>query len=125
MDVGKAQNSEAMAIGRCALERVGIEAIETRLAALTRAFADGLRARGYRLFGRRWNEGADERAAASGIVTFVPRAAPERVRQELWERGAVTKVRFGGIRVAPHHYQDARDVEAFLDVLDAAEARLA
>lgn len=106
-------------------ERVGVAAIEERLAALTRAFADGLRARGYRLLGRRWNAGADDRACASGIVTFVPRAAAERVRQELWERGAVTKARFGGIRVAPHHYQDARDVEAFLGVLDAAEARLA
>lgn len=107
------------------VERVGIAVIEARIAALTRAFADGLRARGYRLVGRRWQPEADERTAASGIVTFVPRAAPERVRQELWERGAVTKVRFGGIRVAPHHYQDARDVEAFLRALDAAEARLA
>ena len=74
---------------------------------------------------RRWSAGADERAAVSGIVTFVPRAAAERMRQELWERGVVTKARLGGIRVAPHHYQDARDVAAFLDALDAAEARLA
>lgn len=106
------------------VERVGLPAIEARLGALTRAFAEGLRARGYRLIGRRWREGADERAAASGIVTFVPRGAPERVRQELWERGVVTKARFGGIRVAPHHYQDSSDVAAFLDALDAAEASL-
>ncbi|MFM7140364.1 MAG: aminotransferase class V-fold PLP-dependent enzyme, partial [Alphaproteobacteria bacterium] len=106
------------------VERVGLPAIEARLGALTRAFAEGLHARGYRLIGRRWREGADERAAASGIVTFVPRGAPERVRQELWERGVVTKARFGGIRVAPHHYQDSSDVAAFLDALDAAEASL-
>ena len=59
----------------------------------------------------------------SGIVTFVPRGPAERVRQELWERGAVTKVRFGGLRLAPHHYQDGRDVDAFLAALDAAEGK--
>ena len=61
----------------------------------------------------------------SGIVTFVPRGPAERVRQELWERGAVTKVRFAGLRLAPNHYQDGRDVDAFLAALDAAEERLA
>jgi selenocysteine lyase/cysteine desulfurase len=116
---------QALAAAVDLVERVGLGAIEVRVSALTRAFADGLRARGYRLLGRRWRNGADERAAASGIVTFVPRAAPERLRQELWERGAVTKVRFGGIRVAPHHYQDTRDVEAFLSALDEAERALA
>ncbi len=115
---------QALAAAVELVERVGVATIERRLASLTGALAEGLRARGYRLLGRRWREGADPRAAASGIVTFVPRAAPERLRQELWERGAVTKVRFGGIRIAPHHYQDARDVVAFLDALDASEAKL-
>ena len=46
----------------------------------------------------------------------------ERVRQDLWERGVVSTVRFGGIRLAPHHYQDDRDVDAFFARLDDAEA---
>lgn len=106
--------------------RIGPVEIESRLAAITRAFADGLEARGYRLVGRRWQTGTNSNGSAvSGIVTFVPRGPAERVRQELWERGAVTKVRFGGLRLAPHHYQDGRDVDAFLAALDAAEERLA
>jgi selenocysteine lyase/cysteine desulfurase len=55
-------------------------------------------------------------------VNFVPRRAPERVRQDLWERGVASTVRFGGIRLSPHHYQDDRDVDAFFTRLDDAEA---
>jgi selenocysteine lyase/cysteine desulfurase len=99
---------------------VGVEAIETRIAALAEAFVAGLRRRGRRVFG--WGEG--EQRSASGILTFVPGGDPERVRQELWARRVVAKVRFGGIRLAPHYYQDAGDVERFFERLDEAEAAL-
>jgi len=101
------------------IHRIGIAEIEARVTALTRALALGVAERGLRVLGQRASAAAD--APSSGIATFVPRGAPERVRQELWERGIVAKVRFGGIRLAPHHYQDARDVERFLSALDEAE----
>ncbi len=110
---------------------VGIDAIESRLEALTTAVVSGLLARGHSILGARSDaQGAGRLAgsrarAGSGIVTFVPHGRPERVRQELWARGVVTKVRFGGIRVAPHHYQDLGDVERFLACLDEAEAAAA
>jgi selenocysteine lyase/cysteine desulfurase len=103
----------------------GIDAIEERLSALTRAVEEGVRARGLRLLGERAACAADEPGVRSGIVTFTPRGAPERVRQELWARGVVTKVRFASLRVAPHHYQDARDVERLFAALDQAEAAAA
>jgi selenocysteine lyase/cysteine desulfurase len=97
---------------------VGIDEIESRLTGLTAEVRSGLEARGRALVGRRREAGG----RASGIVTFVPAGAPERVRQELWARGVITKVRFGGIRVAPHYYQDASDVSRFFAALEEAEA---
>ncbi|HYC21184.1 MAG TPA: aminotransferase class V-fold PLP-dependent enzyme [Candidatus Bathyarchaeia archaeon] len=97
---------------------VGIDEIESRLAGLTADLSSGLEARGRALLGRR----REVASGASGIVTFVPAGAPERVRQALWARGVITKVRFGGIRLAPHYYQDASDVSRFFAALDEAEA---
>jgi len=98
---------------------VGVDVIEARLGELTALLEEGFRGRGLEVLGR------DDRgrcARRSGIVSFVPRRAPERVRQDLWERGVASTVRFGGIRLSPHHYQDDRDVAAFFARLDDAEA---
>jgi selenocysteine lyase/cysteine desulfurase len=95
---------------------VGVDAIESRLRELTDALVEGLSARG------RTTLGARDAARPSGIVTFVPRGDPERVRQELWSRGVVVRIRFGGLRLAPHHYQDDGDVARFFERYDAAEA---
>ena len=98
---------------------VGVDVIESRLGELTGLLADGLRARGFDLLG---HDESGRRERISGILSFVPKRPAERVRQELWERGVVSTVRFGGIRLAPHHYQDDRDVDAFFARLDDAEA---
>lgn len=102
---------------------VGIDEIEKRLGALTNAFAEGFRSRGLEVLGARATASSTDRR--SGIVTFVPKANPERLRQELWARDVVCKARFGGLRVAPHHYQDERDVTEFFQRLDDAERALA
>ena len=98
---------------------VGVDTIEARLAEITGLLEEGFRTRGLDLLGR---DASGRRPRRSGIVTFVPRRAPERVRQDLWERGVASTVRFGGIRLSPHHYQDDRDVDAFFARLDDAEA---
>jgi len=98
---------------------VGIATIEARLGELTGLLEEGLARRGLAVQGRPPGAASPRRA---GIVNFVPRRAPERVRQELWERGVASTVRFGGIRLSPHHYQDDRDVGAFFARLDEAEA---
>jgi selenocysteine lyase/cysteine desulfurase len=92
---------------------------EARLAELTGLLEEGCARRGLELLGR---VPGTRRPRASGIVTFVPKRAAERVRQELWARGVASTVRFGGIRLSPHHYQDQRDVESFFARLDDAEA---
>jgi selenocysteine lyase/cysteine desulfurase len=98
---------------------VGVATIESRLAELIALLEDGCARRGLDLLGHAPGE---RRTRASGIVNFVPKRAPERVRQDLWARGVASTVRFGGIRLSPHHYQDDRDVESFFARLDDAEA---
>lgn len=99
---------------------VGIHEIEARLRALTEALTNGLRERGLHVLG---NPSRDGRR--SGILTFESTERPERLRQELWARGVVCKERFGGLRLAPHHYQDERDVNGFFERLDDARRALA
>ena len=98
---------------------VGVAAIEERLAELTGLLEEGFARRGLQVLGR---DADGRRARRAGIVNFVPRRPAERVRQDLWERGVASTVRFGGIRLAPHHYQDDRDVTEFFARLDDAEA---
>ena len=95
--------------------------IEARIGGLASGLAEGLRLRDRRLLGARGGAGTP---APSGIVTFEPKAKPERLRQELWARGVVCKVRLGGLRLAPHHYQDDHHVSDFFDRLDDAEEQL-
>lgn len=101
---------------------VGVATIEARLRELVGLLAEGFASRGLQVLGPPSSAGDARRA---GILTFVPRRAPERVRQDLWERGVASTVRFGGIRLSPHHYQDARDVSEFFARLDDAEAAVA
>lgn len=98
---------------------VGADEIEARLVELTGRLEDGCRQRGLAVLG---GGAGGRRPRRAGIVTFVPERAPERVRQDLWERGVACTVRFGGLRLSPHHYQDGRDVESFFARLDDAEA---
>lgn len=99
---------------------VGMPTVERRVIGLAREFEEHCRRRGYRVLGAREESGRSP--VESGIVTFVPESDPERVRQELWGLGVVSKARHGGLRLAPHHYQDSRDVEGFFERLERAEA---
>jgi cysteine desulfurase / selenocysteine lyase len=99
---------------------VGLEEIESRVRALVTLLGDGLSERGRSMSG----EASLDPKRSAGIVTFVPRGNPERIRQELWSRGVVVRTRFGGLRLAPHHYQDDGDVARFFERYDAAEASI-
>lgn len=99
---------------------VGMDEIETRVRELADLLVAGLSERGRTVSGT----AARDPLRRAGIVTFVPVANPERLRQELWSRGVVARTRFGGLRLAPHHYQDDGDVGRFFERYDAAEAAI-
>jgi selenocysteine lyase/cysteine desulfurase len=93
------------------LVEVGLDRIETRILQLTAELAEGLRSRGAKILSP-WGE--EER---SGILTFqLGDAAP--LLAALEEAGIVVRKRAGGIRLAPHFYNDEDDVSRVLDAVD-------
>jgi len=95
------------------LLEVGPATVEARILSLTDRLADGLRRRGAEVLSP-W--GADER---SGIVVFRLGDDPQALCRGLIDRGFIVRVRSGGIRVAPHFYNNADDIDRFLAALDA------
>jgi selenocysteine lyase/cysteine desulfurase len=94
------------------LLEIGVDQIERRLYELTDRLAAGLRRRGAELVSP-WGEG--ER---SGIVVFRLGDDPQRLWAGLTQRGFVVRVRSGGIRVAPHFYNNEDDIDRLLAAVD-------
>ena len=94
------------------LLEVGVPSIEQRILEMTERLADGLRARGADIVSPRAPD------ARSGIVVFRLGDHPDRLAAELNARGCVVRMRGGGIRVAPHFYNNEDDIARFLDILD-------
>ena len=91
------------------LLRVGAEEIEPRVLALAGLAARGLKDLGFTVVSSR------RRGETSGIVTAVP---PGRTAQDLIkpldERGIVVAARAGRLRIAPHFYNTADEIERCL-----------
>lgn len=98
------------------LLEVGPEHIERRLYEVTDRLAAGLRARGAEIISP-W--GAGQR---SGILVFRLGDDPQRLCTELIRRGIIVRVRGGGIRVAPHFYNNEDDIDRLLSALDQLRA---
>lgn len=97
-------------------ERCGRAAIASHVLALTDRLYDGLRRLGAEIRSPR-GEGV-----SSGIVTFCMPGYDSIALGRAWEeQGVMTTYRETGIRVSPHGYNDAREIDAALDRL----ARLA
>ena len=96
------------------LLEVGPAVVERRILDLTDRFADGLRARGADILSP-W-----ERDRRSGILVFRLGESPDTLVAGLREHGVTVRTRNGGVRVAPHFYQDEEDVERFFAALDRA-----
>ncbi|HLO02236.1 MAG TPA: aminotransferase class V-fold PLP-dependent enzyme [Symbiobacteriaceae bacterium] len=106
-------------LGVCGLDasvslflEVGPAAVEAQVLALTDQLAEGLVGRGYSLLSPR---GAGER---SGIITFVSeRMASSEIHQRLTAAGVVCSLREGAVRLAPHFYNEAAEMEQILAAL--------
>lgn len=94
---------------------VGMERVEGQIKALTDRLASGLEDRGYRLAARR---GADD---WSGVVSFSSeRHDPEALHARLEQARVSTSVREGRVRVSPHFYNTADEIDALVAALPTA-----
>jgi selenocysteine lyase/cysteine desulfurase len=98
------------------LFEVGPAAIETRVLENTDQLADGLRRLGATILSPR---AAAERSA---ILTFALGDTPA-LHRALTDAGIIVRERLGGIRLAPHFYNDAGDAARVLDVVRAVRAQ--
>ena len=91
---------------------IGIPTIEARILELTKRLAGGLEAKGYRVITPKTDS---ERA---GIVIFESeRHTPSEVYEKLHAERIITAERGSGVRVSPHFYNTAAEVERLLEVL--------
>lgn len=89
-------------------------ALAEHVLTLSQRVRDGARARGWRIAG----DAGDDPAVRSGITTVVKDGVDAvALGKRLGGAGIVVTFRPSGLRVAPHGYNDADDVDRFLDGL--------
>ncbi len=94
------------------LEAAETERIAAHVLTLTDLLAEGLTELGAQIASIR------SQGESSGIVTFaLPGADPVMLGRALQREGIVTTYRPGGIRVAPHGYNTAEEIDALLDAV--------
>jgi kynureninase len=90
---------------------IGVEAIRVRSLQLTRLLIERAQAAGFRL-----NTPLDDRERAGVVVIDVPDGEP--VSRELIRRDVIVDYRPGaGIRIAPHFYNTAQEIDRALDIM--------
>ncbi len=94
------------------LQDIGIASIEIRVLELTAQLIAGLEAKGYRVSTPKKDT---ERA---GIVIFgSPQHTPTELYEMLYAENIITAERGSGVRVSPHFYNTASEIERLLEVL--------
>jgi selenocysteine lyase/cysteine desulfurase len=116
-DVGERANFALMPMAIAALEQILAwtpEGIQEYCAALTGGLVDRVRALGFTV------EGLDARGAHLFGLRTPPGVDLQALAATLAARHVHVSLRGSAVRVAPHVYNDARDVEALFDALEAA-----
>ena len=95
------------------LADAGLDRIAAHVVALTDRLAEGVLRRGYAVLGDRTSD-----AVKSGIITFTKAGIdPVALGRRLGAAGFVTTYRPNGIRVSPHGYNAAEEIDALVDAL--------
>ena len=94
------------------LLNIGIPAIEARVLELTARLIDGLQTKGYRVLTPKTD------AERAGIVIFESdRYTPTKIYETLYSENIMTAERGSGVRISPHFYNTASEVERLLEAL--------
>jgi cysteine desulfurase/selenocysteine lyase len=94
------------------LLEVGVTRVFEAVLAINDLFVQGLHQRGLKIFTKL------ERSCRSGILSFVPKADPEKTFYTLMEEKIMVSERKGFIRLSPHFYNTEADVRRFFEALD-------
>lgn len=94
------------------LREVGVSRIFEGVLAVNDLFVQGLRQRGLKIVTPL------EQSSRSGILSFVPKADPEKTFYSLMEEKIMVSERKGLIRLSPHFYNCEEDVRRFFEALD-------
>jgi len=97
------------------LAEIGVDEIRARVGHRVAQVIGGCRERGLRVLT------PEDPADQAGIVTFVPRGEPGTVFRRLLAEGVLLSLRGGGLRVSPHFYTGADEIERFLQLLDQCD----
>lgn len=91
---------------------IGPEQIGERIIYLTDILAEGLEAKGIKIFSPRGDN------SKSGIITFSVGEKTQALYEKMIQNNVIVSLREGMIRVAPHYYNNNADLQAFLKILD-------
>lgn len=91
---------------------MGIENIQKRVLDLTELLMNSVKSMGFRL------TTPEDRRCRSGIVHFLADRAQERA-ERLKKKGIIVSARSKGLRVAPHFYNTAEEIESLIRELKA------
>lgn len=95
------------------LFEAGIERLNAHAVGLSERLAEGVLARGGRVLSERGD------GPRSPITTFLPRGDPAELSARLREREITHARRAGGIRIAPHGFNTAEEIDLVLEVMGA------
>lgn len=91
---------------------VGIGHIEKRILGLTELLIDSVKGLGF------WLTTPEDKECRSGIVHFLVNGAQERT-EKLRKKGIIISARSNGLRVAPHFYNNEKEIERLVRELKA------
>jgi selenocysteine lyase/cysteine desulfurase len=109
--------AEALGAAIDLLLEIGTDRIEARLLQLTDRLAAGLRSRGAEIISP-WDD-----SRRSGILVFRCGDDSRRLCNALLHDGIIVRVRGGGVRVAPHFYNNEEDMDRVLAAVDRFAGR--
>jgi selenocysteine lyase/cysteine desulfurase len=112
MGTPPAPNAYQASAGMSVIQEVGVETIRERIVEHTAHLIDGATDRGFAVR-------TPERDEHRGGVVNIQVADEEAAAGRLMDDGFCVSTRAGGVRLSPHFYTTAAEVEAVLDALDA------
>ncbi|MDH7564276.1 MAG: aminotransferase class V-fold PLP-dependent enzyme [Candidatus Bathyarchaeota archaeon] len=87
---------------------VGVDRIEKRILALTDYLIDELKNAGFKL------QTPEDRVCRGGIVNFKVKN-PQKMQEQLAEKGIIVTARANGIRVSPHFYNTEEEIDRLVE----------